>query len=120
MAQTEEIVRTTRVDDDRTIETRRKPSIAGQVVSLIGFILFSLLALRFVLSLLGANRNNGFADFIYSITYPFVAPFFGLFNYDPQFGVSRFEYETLVAMLFYALVLGIIARVVMLGRNDRV
>ena len=43
-------------------------------------ILELLLAIRFVLPLLGANPDAGFAQFIYSITKPFIAPFVGLFG----------------------------------------
>jgi hypothetical protein len=63
-----------------------------------------LIAIRFVLSLLGANPDNMFADLIYSLSYPLVAPFFGLFGYTLQYGVARFEFESLVAMLVYGLV----------------
>jgi hypothetical protein len=44
-----------------------------------------------------------------------VAPYFGLFNYDEQIGVSRFEFETLVAIVVYAIVMAILARLVTLG-----
>jgi YggT family protein len=93
--------------------------LATQVLYYIGGVLLSLLAIRFVLSLLGANRGNGFADFIYGITYPFVAPFFGLFGYDVSYGVARFEFETLVAMAIYALLIYAIAKLInMVHRNS--
>lgn len=77
----------------------------------------ALLTIRFVLSLLGANQANAFASFIYSLSYPLVAPFFGLFGYTMQYGVARFELETLVAMLVYALVGYGIARLVAAARG---
>ena len=122
MAQVQETIRTTTTDEPTTVvrEPGHRSNVAARIVSLIGFIIFALLALRFLLSLLGANRNNGFADFVYTASYPLVAPFFGLFNYDPQFGVARFEFETLIAALFWAIVLGIIARLVTVNRHDRV
>ena len=83
---------------------------AARVVSLVGGIIMAVLAMRFLLSLLGANRENAFASFIYAISYPFAAPFFGLFNYQPQFGVVRFEFETLVAIAFWGFVTWMIAR----------
>jgi hypothetical protein len=94
-------------------------SLAARVVNLITGILLTLLGIRFVLSLLGANQGNGFADFVYSITFPFVAPFFGLFGYTMKYGVSRFELETLVAMAVYALIGYGIAKVVTLGQARR-
>lgn len=75
-----------------------------QVIWLVAGVLEALLALRFVLALLGANIGNAFAHFIFSLTYPFVAPFFGLFGYTFQYGVSHLEIETIVAMLVYAAV----------------
>lgn len=98
------------------VEHRR--NIAEQLIYLIGGILLTLLGLRFILALLGANAANPFAHFIYSVTHPFVAPFFGLFSYREQFGVSRFEFETLIAMVVYALIMAVLARLVTLGRRD--
>jgi hypothetical protein len=63
-----------------------------------------ILALRFLFVLLGANPDNAFANFIYSVSNPLVAPFFGLFNYSAVLGVARFEVFTVVAMAVYALV----------------
>lgn len=114
-----------RQDRATYIETREDGadhgmSILARIVNLIGFVIFALLAIRFLLSLFGANRGNGFADFIYDTSHPLVSPFFGLFNYIPQFGTARFEFETLIAMLFYAIVIGVIARLVTVGRHERV
>jgi len=92
---------------NRSVATESKVGGVSMVARIINYvlgILESLLAIRLVLSLLGANQGNPFADFIYNVTYPFVAPFFGLFGYTMKYGVSRFELETVVAMLVYALV----------------
>ena len=91
-------------------------TLAERVVWYIAGILLVLLAFRFALALLGANPNNAFADFIYDASYPFVAPFFSLFGYDLQYGVSRFEIFTLVAMAVYAIVAWGIARLFTLNR----
>lgn len=101
--------------DDDVVD--RGSTLAERVVYLVGSVIISALALRFILSLLGANRENVIADFVYSVSHPFVAPFFGLFNYTPQFGVVRFEFETLVAIVFYAVAMAIIGRLVGLGRR---
>lgn len=87
----------------RPVAREEATNVAARVVYYISGLLLTLLAFRFVLSLLGANRGNAFADLIYSVTYPFVAPFFGLFGYSVKYGVARFEIETLVAMAVYAL-----------------
>lgn len=54
----------------------------NNVVWYIAGLLEALLALRFILALLGANPANMFASLVYGISYPFVAPFFSLFNYN--------------------------------------
>lgn len=91
-------------------------TIAERIVWYVAGVLLVLLGFRFVLALLGANPNNGFADFIYSVSYPFVAPFFGLFGYSTQYGISRFEIYTLVAMAVYGVVAWGIARLFTLDR----
>lgn len=93
--------------------------LAARIITFITSALLILLALRFALVLLGANPANGFADFIYDISHPFVSPFFGLFGYDLNYGVSRFETYTLVAMAVYAIVGYGLARLVTLGQPRR-
>lgn len=104
-------------NDESRIVTSRE-NIAARIVSLVGGSVLAILGMRFVLSLLGANRGNVFADFIYSVSNPFVTPFFGLFNYTPQFGVVRFEFETLIAMAFWGFVTWIIIQMVTIGNRD--
>ncbi len=92
---------------------------AAQVVWFIVGIIIAFLALRFVLALLGANLANGFASFVYSVSDPFVAPFRGLLQVGEfQAGVSRFELETVVAILIYALIGWGIASAVRLGSKN--
>ena len=62
-----------------------------------------LLIFRFLLRLISANPNSGFAMFIYGITGVFVAPFNGLIS-TPTSGGSALEVTTLIAMAIYALV----------------
>lgn len=102
------------VDRQTTVRDDRVPgnTVAARVVWLIAGVIMGLLAIRFLLSLLGANRNNGFADLVYGLSYPFAAPFFGLFGYDVSYGRSRFEGETLVAIAVYALLAWLIAKAV--------
>jgi len=121
MAEVYRETRETETDAETPATTARSEyhmTVAERVIYLIGGILLGLLAIRFVLSLLGANRGNGFADFIYSVTHPFVAPFFGLFSYKEQFGTSRFEFETLIAMLVYGLVMVVLAKLVTIGSRQ--
>lgn len=95
-----------------------RPSIISQIIWWVAGVILLLLAFRFVLALLGANTSNGFAQFIYNTSHPFVAPFFGLFNYNNiQYGVSRFEIYTLVAMAVYAAIAWILSYLANIGRR---
>ena len=70
-----------------------------------------LLAFRFVLRMIGANPDSGFATLMYGITGVFVAPFNGLIG-TPKSGGSALEVTTLIAMAVYALIFWGIAYVI--------
>lgn len=110
------VTETTRAVNDPVVERAHRANVAERIVWFVAGVLLTLLGLRFVFALLGANPNNWLANFVYSVTHPFVAPFFNLFNYNYVNGVGRFEAYTLVAMLFYALVAWGIARLLTLRR----
>lgn len=124
MARVREVTTHT-VEDDQDApvsRTAREPdgsNIAERLIYIIGGVLLTLLGLRVLLSLLGANRSNGFADFIYTVTYPFVAPFFGLFGYEVEYGVSRVEIETIVAIIVYLMLIVLFAKLATINRPRR-
>ncbi len=79
-----------------------------QIVWYILGVLEVLLAFRFVLRLLGANASAGFTSFIYTLSYPFAAPFIAVFPASRLAG-SVFEWTTLLAMVvYYIIALGIL------------
>ena len=81
----------------------------GRVVYYILGVIEVLLALRFVLRMLGANAQTTFVQFIYSISAVFMAPFSSIFKTTVTEG-AKFEWSILVAMAVYALVAwGIVA-----------
>jgi uncharacterized protein YggT (Ycf19 family) len=67
----------------------------------VGFI-DTLIAIRFLLKLFGANPAP-FVRFIYDVTWPLVAPFHGIFNTN-QVGRTVLEPESLVAIAIYTLI----------------
>jgi uncharacterized protein YggT (Ycf19 family) len=89
---------------------------ASNVVWFVAGVLLIVLAARLVLMLLAANQVNAFANFVYTTSYPFAAPFFGLFGYTIHYGVSQFDLSTLVAMAVYALVAFGIIRLINIRR----
>lgn len=119
---------TTRRDDDVPEQTTRKEShvyedspsgtvLAERIIYYILGVIEVLLVFRLVLALLGANRANDFAQFIFNLSQPFVQPFFSLFGYQPAYGVSRLEIYTLVAMAVYAVIAWGIVALIRLPRN---
>ena len=113
---------TVTTDRDREVVTDRS-GVPGSVVAqrvvwyIVGSII-GLLALRLVLQLLGANEGNAFVDLVYGLSGIFAAPFFGMFSYEPSYGVSYFEVGTFVAMIVYALIGWAIARAFTLGSRS--
>jgi hypothetical protein len=104
----------------RVAETETEASgstLASRIIWYIAGVIVVLLALRFALVLLGANPNNGFVSLIYSLSYPFAAPFFGIFGYRLNYGVSKFELSTLLAMAVYVLVAWGLSRLVTISQR---
>jgi len=85
---------------------------------IVGFVDI-LLAIRFILKLLGGSTVSGFVTFMYNITQPLVAPFHGIFNTTVQ-GRSILEPESLVAIAIYSLIgWGIVSLIHMMTRTRR-
>lgn len=107
-----------RTEEVATTGTPSGLVVAERVVYFLIGALAILLAIRFTLSLLGANLGNVFADFIFGLSNPFVAPFLNLFNYQTALGTSRFELETLVAIAVYALLGWLVVTLLRLPRRS--
>jgi uncharacterized protein YggT (Ycf19 family) len=75
----------------------------NQVIYYIFGVLCVLLAIRFVLLLLGASAGSSFVRLIYGLSQPFVLPFQGIFG-EPTFDGSVIEWSSLVGIIVYSLV----------------
>jgi uncharacterized membrane protein len=104
-AATEQIVR------DVAAERRMKLFQINRIMWSILAFLEILLAFRFLLRMIAANPDSGFAMFLYGITGLFVGPFNGLIG-TPTSGGSSLELTTLIAMAVYALVFWGIAYII--------
>ena len=124
------VVRDERAIDDGGVTDVRQESvthnatadgrtIAQRVVWYIAGFIISLLALRVVLFLLGANRQSGFVDFLYAITQPFAAPFYGIFP-QPAYGQFALDTASILAIVIYALLAWAIAKLFTLTSARRV
>jgi len=98
------------------VERQHSANVAERIVWFVAGVLLVLLGLRFLFALLGANTGNGLVSFDYVVAYPFVAPFFNLFNYNFTEGLSHFEGYTLIAIAIYALIAWGIAHLVTIRR----
>src|SRR5688572_8787904 len=68
--------------EERRLELARRNATLFWVIRTISYLvgaLVVLLGLRFVLRLAGANPDNAFAQVIYGLSDPFIAPFSTLF-----------------------------------------
>jgi uncharacterized membrane protein YphA (DoxX/SURF4 family) len=87
-----------------------------QVIWWVVGLIETLIAVRFLLKLFGANPAAAFVSFMYNLTWPLVAPFHGIFNTAQQ-GRSVFEPESIVAALIYLLLgWGIVSLIRLLSR----
>ena len=94
-----------------------KPLYRGtQIVWYIVGIIEVLLALRFVLKLLGANAGAGFTNFIYSASWFLAAPFYSVFHIS-QIEGNVFEWTSLLAMAVYGLIGWGIVKLFLMGKT---
>jgi len=83
--------------------------ILARVVYYVFGVIEVIIAARFVLLLLGANRDAGFVAFIYGFSGLFMAPFAAVFKTSTASG-AVFEWSALLALAVYALIAwGIVA-----------
>jgi len=78
-------------------------SVAAGVVWFVFGAIEVLIAIRFVLMLLGANAEAGFVSMIYALSGIFMAPFNAIFDTQEVAGAT-FEWSALVAIAVYALI----------------
>lgn len=95
-------VATERFTRDVAAERRLNLFQVTRIIWSLLAVLEIALALRFMLKLIAANPNSGFAVFVYGLTELFVLPFASL---TPTWasGANVFEVTTLIAMMIYVL-----------------
>ena len=84
-------------------------AVLTRVVWFVFGVIEVLIAIRFVLELLGANAAAGFVQFVYGLSGVFMAPFIAILGTAKVSG-STFEWSALLAIAVYALIAwGIVA-----------
>ena len=107
------------LNNEAMVYQKRSPMVlVARIVWALTMILVSLLVLRFVFILLGANPGNGFVNFIYTISYPFARPFFNIFSYQLHYGISRVEVASLVAIAIYSITAELITRLLTVNHRS--
>ena len=66
------------IDTEREVERGRGAARVSQVIDYIFYVIYGLLAMRFLLALMAARSTAGFVQFIVTVTYPFYEPFRGI------------------------------------------
>jgi len=114
----EEIADTTdaQVSSPRGGQNRSSYYRIGNIIYIIFGLLELLLMFRFIFLLLGANQANGFVNFIYSLSQPFVAPFYGIFG-TVSYSKAVLDPATIVAAVIYAIVAWVIIRIAAAADN---
>lgn len=91
------------------------PTILARLIYFVYGVVSAFIVIRIILMLLAANQGNSFVNIIYTISAFLVAPFYGMFNYTPSYGVSVFDISSLIAILVYGLIAWALIYLVTLG-----
>ena len=105
-------------EKERSIAAANQNSAIARVVNITYFLfgmLELLLAVRVILHLVGANADNGFANFIYGLSAPFVALFESLLKNPVLTTTAVLEVTTIIAMIVYAILAWLIGRLIWLA-----
>jgi uncharacterized protein YggT (Ycf19 family) len=92
-----------------TLARRREGAArVAQVFDYLFGLLYTLLAIRLVLELIGARKGTGFVEFIATLTGPFYAPFRGIVPSDTVDGSHPIVWPLVIAIIAYMLLHGAI------------
>ena len=104
----------TTTDSRSQIHSEVRRPMESMAIGLVWFVfgvIEVLIAIRFVLLLLGANAEAGFVSLIYALSGIFMAPFNAILESQSVEG-AMFEWSALVAIAVYALVAWGIAQLI--------
>jgi len=114
--------------EDRTNRVRKTSStdnnhLPQRITAIIFIIIEIILAFRLVLKLLGANAENAFVKFIYSVSQVFVGVFQGIFADASTEGLETtavFEPGTVIAMIVVAIIAWIVMKLIATNKRSKV
>jgi YGGT family len=91
------------VQTEREVGRARGVARISQVIDYLFFVLYALLAMRFLLALLAANSGAGFVQFIVTVTNPFYEPFRGIVASPAVQGRHTLMLPLVIAIIVYIL-----------------
>ena len=91
------------VQTEREVGRGRVAARVSQVIDYLFFVLYALLALRFLLALLAAKSSAGFVQFIVAVTGPFYEPFRGIVASPQTDGGHTLMMPLVIAIIVYIL-----------------
>jgi uncharacterized protein YggT (Ycf19 family) len=91
------------VGTERELGRGRAAARVSQVVDYCFYIIYGLIALEFLLGLMGARPGNGFVQFIGALTRPLLAPFERIVG-TPSSGAFQVRISYLFALVVYILI----------------
>jgi uncharacterized protein YggT (Ycf19 family) len=91
------------VTTERELGRGRAAARMSQVLDYIFYIIYGLIALEFLLGLMGARSGNGFVQFIGALTRPLLAPFERIVG-TPSAGAFQVRISYLFALIVYVLI----------------
>lgn len=91
------------VETEREVTRSRVAARVSQVIDYLFFVLYALLAMRFLLALLAARSSAGFVQFIVAVTNPFYLPFRGIVATPSTEGGHTLMMPLVIAIIVYVL-----------------
>lgn len=91
------------VSTERELGRGRTAARISQIVDYFFYLIYGLIALEFLLGLMGARAGNGFVQFIGLLTRPLLAPFERIVG-TPSSGAFQVRISYLFALIVYVLI----------------
>jgi uncharacterized protein YggT (Ycf19 family) len=91
------------VSTERELGRGRTAARVSQVVDYLFYLIYGLIAIEFLLGLMGARSGNGFVQFIGAVTRPLLAPFERIVG-TPSSGGFQVRISYLFALIVYVLI----------------
>jgi uncharacterized protein YggT (Ycf19 family) len=90
------------IDSEQNAQRSRGLARVSQFVDYAFFLAYVLLAIRFVLALVGANASAGFVRFVAAVSDPLYAPFRNIVE-SPAAGPGRVLFPAIIALVAFGI-----------------